>query len=212
MQPLADPAIWAQLPRLLLAGDSPLKLRLQWDLDQWRWGLRFLDACHGGASRSTTAQLLALAARSRVAFERWQEQQAACCDFSATGKLVLHSTEAAFAAVRRHLELQQRLGTEQYAVDADDCVRIEPALHHYRGRIAGAVHERATAFAPPAAAHAKGPARRRRAGVGDRALPGDGRLASPRRRPLSTDDGPRTRWAFDAMRLRMPAAQPSCAN
>lgn len=32
VQPLADPAIWRQLPKLLLSADSPLKLKLQIDL------------------------------------------------------------------------------------------------------------------------------------------------------------------------------------
>ncbi|MEP6826062.1 MAG: FAD-dependent oxidoreductase, partial [Ramlibacter sp.] len=42
VQPLADAGIWAQLPRLLLSPDSPLKIRPQLDPNQWAWGLRFL--------------------------------------------------------------------------------------------------------------------------------------------------------------------------
>jgi D-amino-acid dehydrogenase len=48
VQPLADPSIWRQLPQLLLSRDSPLKLRLQFDPQQWAWGLRFLAACRAG--------------------------------------------------------------------------------------------------------------------------------------------------------------------
>lgn len=140
VQPLADPSIWAQLPRLVLAGNSPLKLRLRWDLDQWRWGLGFLAACRAGVSRRTTVQLLQLAAHSREAFERLLAEQQLDCDFSATGKLVLYSDSGSFAAARRQLALQQSLGSEQRAVSGAECVAIEPALHHYRARIAGAIH------------------------------------------------------------------------
>lgn len=140
VQPLADPAIWSQLPRLLLAADSPLKLRPRWDLDQWRWGLQFLASCRAGVSRGTTAQLLELAAHSRTGFERLLREHRIACDFSATGKLVVHTEERAFATARRQLALQQSLGTEQRAVGADECVAIEPALRHYRGRIVGAIH------------------------------------------------------------------------
>ena len=49
VQPLADASIWPQLPRLLLARNSPLKIRPQWDVAQWRWGLAFLRACNAGA-------------------------------------------------------------------------------------------------------------------------------------------------------------------
>jgi D-amino-acid dehydrogenase len=140
VQPLADPAIWAQLPRLLLANDSPLKLRPRWDLDQWRWGLRFLAACRANVSRRGTAQLLALAAESRRAFECLLAEQQLDCDFSATGKLVLYPDEAGFAGARRQLALQQSLGAEQRAAGPAECVAIEPALHSYRSRIAGAIY------------------------------------------------------------------------
>jgi D-amino-acid dehydrogenase len=140
VQPLADPSIWSQLPRLLLAGSSPLKLRLQWDLDQWRWGLRFLASCRAGVSRQTTVQLLQLAARSRLAFERLLTEQELDCDFSAAGKLVLYSDRPSFDNARRQLALQRSLGSEQSAVSAAECVAIEPALHHYQRRIAGAIH------------------------------------------------------------------------
>jgi D-amino-acid dehydrogenase len=140
VQPLADPAIWAQLPRLLLAKDSPLALRPQWDVDQWRWGLRFLAACRADVSRRGTAQLLALAAESRLAFDALRAEQQLDCDFSATGKLVLYADERSFAGARQQLALQQSLGTEQRAVSAAEAVGIEPALHSHRGRIAGAIY------------------------------------------------------------------------
>ena len=44
VQPLADASIWGQLPKLLLSSDSPLKIRPQWDVAQWRWGLAFMQA------------------------------------------------------------------------------------------------------------------------------------------------------------------------
>jgi len=140
VQPLADPAIWTQLPRLLLASDSPLTLRPRWDVAQWRWGLRFLAACRADVSRRGTAQLLALATESRGAFEQLLANQQLDCDFSATGKLVLYADERSFAGARRQLALQQGLGVEQHAVSGAECVEIEPALQHHRPRIAGAIY------------------------------------------------------------------------
>ena len=49
VQPLADASIWGQLPKLLLSSDSPLKIRPQWDVAQWRWGLAFMQACNARA-------------------------------------------------------------------------------------------------------------------------------------------------------------------
>src|SRR5437763_1261925 len=50
VQPLADPSIWRQLPRLLLAPGSPLAIRPRLDPAQWRWGLDFLRACTSARS------------------------------------------------------------------------------------------------------------------------------------------------------------------
>lgn len=140
VQPLADAGIWAQLPKLLLSPDSPLKLRPQWDLHQWRWGLSFLRACNRRTSEHSTSVLLALAARSRTGFERMLTAERLDCDFTRTGKLVLYATPAAFEAARRQMELQRAWGSLQEAVSAQRCVEIEPALAHYAQHIAGAIH------------------------------------------------------------------------
>ncbi|MEC5214623.1 D-amino-acid dehydrogenase [Polaromonas sp. CG_9.5] len=140
VQPLADPAIWKQLPKLLLSSTSPLKVRPRLDPQQWLWALRFMAACNGATSRSTTVQLLALAGESRLAFEAMMAAEKLDCDFSATGKLVLYGDVQAFASARRQMALQQAMGSTQAAVDARRCVEIEPALAHYQPHIAGAIH------------------------------------------------------------------------
>jgi D-amino-acid dehydrogenase len=140
VQPLADPSIWKQLPKLLLSPSSPLKLRPQLDPLQWRWGLAFMAACNAHTSRETTVRLLALAAESRAAFEDMRADLVSDCDFSATGKLVLYGSAAALEGARRQLELQRALGSEQRLVSPDECVAIEPALAGYRTQMAGAVH------------------------------------------------------------------------
>lgn len=140
VQPLADPSIWQQLPRLLFSPTSPLKLRPQLDPLQWRWGLAFLAACNARTSRETTATLLALAAESRSAFEAMLAELGPDCDFSATGKLVLYASAASLEGAGRQLALQREMGSTQRLVSAEECVAIEPALAAYRAQIAGAVH------------------------------------------------------------------------
>jgi D-amino-acid dehydrogenase len=140
VQPLADPGIWRQLPRLLLSPASPLKLRPRLDPQQWLWGLQFLAACNGPRSRASTAWLLSLAASSRQAFDSMMKEEKLDCDFSAAGKLVLYSSAEAFSGAKRQLLLQRQLGSIQEAVSADRCVEIEPALAKYHGQIAGAIY------------------------------------------------------------------------
>lgn len=140
VQPLADPSIWLQLPKLLLSPDSPLKVRPQWDVQQWRWGLAFLRACNAQTSARSTASLLALAALSRAGFDGMLAAEKPDCDYSSTGKLVLYPTAATFAAGQRQMAVQSRLGSQQTAIAAQACIDLEPALAAYQPQIAGAIY------------------------------------------------------------------------
>lgn len=141
VQPLADPGVWAQLPKLLLSTDSPLRLRPQLDPHQWSWLVSFMVACRASVSRESTRQLLALAAHSRDMFERLRQEERLDCDFTASGKLVLYPDAAGLASARRQVALQASLGgAEQRLVTPAECADIEPALTHYAARIAGGVH------------------------------------------------------------------------
>ena len=140
VQPLADPGIWAQLPKLLLSPSSPLKIRPQFDMHQWRWGLQFLAACNTATSRSTTVALLQLAGESRLGFDAMLAREKLAVDFSSTGKLVLFSSVQSFAAAQKQMLLQRELGSVQVAVSAQRCIEIEPALTSYLPNITGAIY------------------------------------------------------------------------
>lgn len=141
VQPLADPSIWKQLPKLLFSEDSPLKFRLQADLHQWKWGLQFLAACNADKSAASTRELLQLAAISRQHFEAMQNTVQGDWDYSTTGKLVLYPTDAGVDSARRQLDVQSKLGSApQRIVTPDEAVALEPALAAYQSQFAGAVH------------------------------------------------------------------------
>jgi len=140
VQPLADASIWRELPKLLLSSDSPFKIRPQWDVDQWRWGLAFLQACNARDSSRTTAQLLNLAALSRTGLDRMRAAHQPDCDFSSTGKLVLYPDAKGFAAAQKQMELQRALGSQQSALSAQESCKLEPALAAYSLSIAGAIY------------------------------------------------------------------------
>ena len=141
VQPLADPAIWKMLPKLLLEKDSPLKFRLQADPQQWRWGMEFLGACNAQTSQQSTRELLTLAAESRKAFEAMQEKERLDCDFHTPGKLVLFASQEGLDGAAQQVKLQSQMGGAlQRIVDAAEVARLEPALAAYAPRMAGAVH------------------------------------------------------------------------
>src|SRR5213082_1660853 len=96
VQPLAGPAIWRELPRLVLARSSPLKIRPRLDPAQWRWGLAFLRACTSAQSQHTTRELLALAASSRELFDEVRAAERIDASFRTSGKLVVYRDAASF--------------------------------------------------------------------------------------------------------------------
>lgn len=141
VQPLADPSIWASLPKLLLDKDSPLRFRLQADPQQWAWGLQFLRACNRTTSAASTHALLKLAAHSRQAFEAMLAQEQLQCDHETPGKLVLYPSQAGLDGAAQQVALQAGMGSApQRIVDAVEVLRIEPALRHYAQHMAGAVY------------------------------------------------------------------------
>jgi D-amino-acid dehydrogenase len=142
VEPLAGPSTLRSLPSLLLAPESPLKLRFQLDLQQWFWGLSFLRACTKKQNQAGTRSLLALAARSRDTLERWMAEEAwseAELGFARNGKLVLCKTPESLAAQAAQLEFQAQLGSVQRLLSMPECIEREPSIAHLGNEYAGGV-------------------------------------------------------------------------
>jgi D-amino-acid dehydrogenase len=139
VSPLAAPGVFGLLPRWLWRADSPLRLRPRWDLQQWKWTLRFLRACTRTRSLKSTAELLSLAHLSRSLLHELVGREGIAFDHSRTGKLILFRERAAFESAVRQSDYLARLGTRQEIVDADGCIRLEPSLAHMRRTIVGGV-------------------------------------------------------------------------
>jgi D-amino-acid dehydrogenase len=138
--PLADPAVWADLPKYLLSRDSPLQWRPQFDVAQWRWILRFLQACTASASREATVELLRLAFYSRDALEALQSDLHLDFEFRNAGKLVMMDSARALVSAQRQVDFQASLGCQQQVFTTAQCIGVEPALSHSATRWAGGVY------------------------------------------------------------------------
>lgn len=150
VQPLANPAVWRQLPSLLTEADSPLRWQLQADPAQWRWLLQFLGACRQGTADQTTQALLTLAAESRAGYDRLLASTGIDCHFNDHGKLVLYPDAASLQAAERQLRLQQSLGAPtQHLLTAQETLAIEPALQGARAPFAGALYTPSECAADP---------------------------------------------------------------
>jgi D-amino-acid dehydrogenase len=138
--PLASPSVIPKIPPWLLRRDSPLRFRPSLDPDQWRWCLAFLAACNQRTADTTTERLLRLAFYSRELMHELVAAESIDFDYVQNGKLVVHTQAASFASAVRLMEYQRTLGAEQRALDARQCVELEPALSDMAPRITGAIH------------------------------------------------------------------------
>lgn len=138
--PLADPAVLPKLPAWLLQRDSALRFVPRWDVAQWRWCASFLLACRTHRARRTALDLLSLGALSKAALHEIVERESIGFDYVRNGKLVVYRDAREFGRARRKLALLAAAGSDQRALDAAQCVALEPALAHAQPLLAGGIH------------------------------------------------------------------------
>jgi D-amino-acid dehydrogenase len=137
--PLADASVLPKLPSLLFGRDSPLKLHLRLDREQWSWGMQFLRHANSADAQSTTAALLRLAQLSREFIEPLIEGEGIECHFARGGKLVVYPDASSLSAARRQVAYQATHGSFQTVLTPAQCIDHEPALEGYAKRISGGV-------------------------------------------------------------------------
>jgi D-amino-acid dehydrogenase len=145
VQPLADPTVWSQLPKLLFKTDSPLRFNPSLDPHQWRWLVQFMSACTRAQSQRGTKTLLELGVVSRQRFESMMQQlriAADSCSYNVNGKLVLYRTNESFRSSLKQLDFQSSLGLggQQFSLTGEQAADLEPSLLESSSFIAGAVH------------------------------------------------------------------------
>ncbi len=136
--PLADPSVWAQLPKLLTDPASPVQFRPGFDPFQYRWLLAFLAACNKRQATLTIDRLGMLADLSKAVLHRSEELKAIEFDWLRSGKLVVYSSAASFAGARAHADHQIAAGTDRRVLTgAEACLEVEPALRPIAHRLVG---------------------------------------------------------------------------
>ncbi|MDZ3831646.1 MAG: FAD-dependent oxidoreductase [Sphingopyxis sp.] len=135
---LAQPALIAKLPAMLLGLDPAFRVRLSLDPDFLRWGLAFLRHCTASSFERHTMSALALGLESRAAMADLLARHPLDFGHAVSGKLHLIRDSAALPRARQVAAMKAGAGIEQHILDADEARRIEPALAD-AGDLAGAV-------------------------------------------------------------------------
>ena len=136
-EPWANPAAPMKVLKWLGREDAPLLFRLRPEWLQWRWGLQFLRECTAARTDHNIRQIVALCEYSRQTLQAVRAETGIDYDHLTRGILHFYTEQRDFDESLRAAKLMRDLGCPRQSIDADEVVRIEPALAASRERIVG---------------------------------------------------------------------------
>ncbi len=136
-EPWANPAAPKKLLKWLGREDAPLLFRLRLDWLQWRWGLAFLRECTPARTAHNIRQIVNIAEFSRQTLQAVRAETGINYDCETRGILHFYTDEDEFRQSLPAAALMRDLGCPRETIDADEVVRIEPALAGIRNKIVG---------------------------------------------------------------------------
>jgi D-amino-acid dehydrogenase len=138
--PWASPHAPLKVLKWLGKEDAPLLFRLKWDVNQWRWGLRFLYECLPSRAEHNTLQAMRLSEYSRRTLQMLRKETHIQYDHAEAGIMMIHSSQQSFDDAAQAAQLLIRNGERRDVLSVADAVKIEPALTHTAPTLAGAIY------------------------------------------------------------------------
>lgn len=138
--PWASPHAPFKILKWLGQEDAPLLFRLKADINQWRWGLRFLYECLPSRAEHNTLQAMRLAEYSRRTLQMMRRETGIAYDHAEAGIMMIHSDPKSFADAAEAAQLLIRNGERRDVLSVTDAVKTEPALAHTAPTLAGAIY------------------------------------------------------------------------
>ncbi|MET0980799.1 MAG: D-amino acid dehydrogenase, partial [Telluria sp.] len=136
-EPWANPATLLKVLRGLGREDAPLLFRLRADPQQWRWCLQFVRECRPARVAANLRQIVAIADYSRRSLQALRAETGIEYDSLARGILHFYTDRQEFDKACHAAAAMRELGCPRTTIDADEVVRIEPALAGARGTLVG---------------------------------------------------------------------------
>lgn len=135
----ASPAAPRMMLQSLTGRATAIRVRPRLDPALIGWGLRFLRECRGDRPSENTLVKLDLCRYSRDLLLELASEEGIEYGQARSGVLYLHRDAEQLELAYAKSELLRSRGEDQEVIDAEACVRHEPALAAARDKIAGAV-------------------------------------------------------------------------
>ncbi|MFP3568408.1 NAD(P)/FAD-dependent oxidoreductase [Paraburkholderia sp. SIMBA_030] len=126
--PVNNPSVFRDLPRFLLANDSPFRLRWQYLPQLAPWLVRFMMSSLPRRYAASAHALAALLAHAQDGYAPLLADAELARFVRPRECLYLYSNAASFDAARAALDLRQKLGVAFDVLAGDDIRALEPSL------------------------------------------------------------------------------------
>lgn len=135
--PWAGPGVPLKAIRWLLMHHRPLVIRPRIDMQMLRWALAMLRNCTTARYELNKSRMVRLAEYSRDCLRDLRVQTGIRYDERMRGTLQLFRTQKQFDGAAVDIAVLERYGVEHQLLDADGCIRHEPALARVRDKFVG---------------------------------------------------------------------------
>lgn len=136
-EPWANPAAPKKILKWLGKEEAPLLFRFRPEWLQWKWGLNFLRECTPARTADNIRQIVAIAEYSRQTLQSVRAETGINYDYLTRGILHFYTNQKDFDESLGAARLMRELGCPRNSIDADEVVRVEPALATIRDKIVG---------------------------------------------------------------------------
>ncbi len=136
-EPWSNPHAPLRALRWMGREDAPLLFRFRAEQALLDWSWRFLRECTPGRTRANIRDILALAIYSRDKLGELRRETGIEYEHLVRGILHVYTDEKEYAGALEAARVMREFGCDRRAVDADECVAIEPALKAARPLLVG---------------------------------------------------------------------------
>lgn len=149
-EPFACPGTLKKLPGYLMGKDAGISMKLNGNLDFYRWGMAFVRNCTRTKDKENLHGMLALAAKSFAAMQTLlRELPKEILNHKPSGKLILTRTQNELNAYGALVDIKKDYGLPIQMLDKPACIDVEPALAHWRGDFYGGLYAKGDSVLEP---------------------------------------------------------------
>jgi D-amino-acid dehydrogenase len=139
-EPWANPSAPYTLLKWLGKEDAPLLFRLRADPALWSWAFKFLIECGAKRSARNMIQLLKLGTYSLACLRELRRETDIQYDQLSKGIMHFYTSQKGFEHALKPAAMMSQMGCERRVIDADEAVRLEPAMAFIKPQLAGATY------------------------------------------------------------------------